>query len=101
MEVLTFMNKLIIALFSIVLISCIDSEEVIRNANKLENGMSKKEVIEIMGEPNRIDSVTAFDPFVERFYYKVYNIEALSDRIIVWFDSTGKLGQVSFPKGIK
>ena len=60
--------------------------------------MTKQEVTEIMGNPDKEDIVKSFPPYTERFYYYI-SPPIFSDDIIVWFDSTGHVGQLSLPKG--
>ena len=62
--------------------------------------MTKQEVNRIMGEPDKRDIIKTFPLYSERYYYFI-SPPIFSDDIIVWFDSTGFVGQVSLPKGVE
>jgi len=97
----TFTNRILalISVISLVFASCSNEYEQIGKAKQIKKGMTKQEVYKVMGKPDREDIVKFFPPYMERFYYYI-SPPIFSDDIIVWFDSTGQVGQVSLPKGI-
>ncbi len=76
--------------------SCENENEKIEKVKQIKIGMSRQQVVEIMGKPDVLDSVDNFAPFVEGYYYKVYLVEIFSDPVIVWFDSMRQVGASKF-----
>lgn len=100
MAVSTFTSKVwtFLLLFSVFFLSCSNETKQVEKAKQIKKGMTKQEVNRIMGEPDKKDSVKSYPPYTERFYYYI-SPPIFSDDIIIWFDSTGYVSQVSLPKG--
>lgn len=97
----TFTNKLwiFLLLFSLFLISCSNEAGLVEKARQIKKGMTKQEVTEIMGNPDKIDYIkSSFISYTDVFYYHI-SPPVFSDPIIVWFDNAGQVAQVSLPKG--
>lgn len=99
MEALVFTNRdwtlLFVLLF--LFVSCTIENKQDEKAKQIKKGMTKQGVTNIMGEPDKEDIVTSYPPYKERFYYFRFP-PIFSDDIIVWFDSSGHVCQVSLPK---
>ncbi|MEZ4799805.1 MAG: hypothetical protein R2809_08540 [Flavobacteriales bacterium] len=92
----------LLILFSLFYIGCGKNQQKVEDSYQLEKGMNIDEVIKIMGEPDYRESRkandTLYSQWKEVFYYNVYTVPLFSDDIIVWFDQTKTVGQVSRPK---
>lgn len=95
----TFISRIwtLLFLFGLFFISCGNETKQVKKAKQIKKGMTKQEVNKIMGDPDKEDIVKSFPPYTERFYYYI-SPPIFSDDIIIWFDSTGYVGQVSLPK---
>lgn len=99
MEASTFTNRdwtlLFVLLF--LFVSCTSENKQDEKAKQIKKGMTKQVVTNIMGKPDKEDIVNSYPPYKERFYYYAFS-PVFSDDIIVWFDSSGYVCQVSLPK---
>lgn len=100
MVVSTITNKILLFLLLLLIffISCSNESKLVKKAKSIKKGMTKQEVGNIMGVPDKRDFVYSIPLYKERFYYSI-SPPIFSEDIIVWFDSTGYVGQISFPKG--
>lgn len=101
MVALTFTNRIIgtILVFSLAFMGCDNKLNEVEKAKKVQKGMTKEQVIKIMGEPRlcKSDLKGAPENFQESFYYRVSIFH--SEGILIFFDSSGSVSQVSLPKG--
>ena len=101
----TIKTRTCILFMMLLITSCGNDERKLEQLRLIKVGMSTDEVIDIMGAPesiqNDIESTTGTEELSSAYYYDYYGINIFSDPIIIWFNSSEQVSQISLPKGVK